>query len=52
MSDIGAVFIQALPIAIVAFATEISMGQMFATKHSYDVNSDQASVDMVLIMTN
>ncbi|XP_077976522.1 prestin-like [Styela clava] len=40
-SDIGLVFLEAIPIAIVAFAIEISLCQMFATKHSYKVDSDQ-----------
>lgn len=39
--DIVTLFVDAIPIAIVAFAVEISLCQIFATKHSYEVDSNQ-----------
>nr|XP_039272942.1 solute carrier family 26 member 6-like [Styela clava] len=39
--DIGAVMLEAIPIAIVIYAIEISLGKMFAMKHGYDIDSNQ-----------
>lgn len=40
-SDISLVFVDAIPVTIVAFAVEISLCQIFATKHAYEIDSNQ-----------
>lgn len=40
-TDVGEVMVDTIAISIVAFATEISLAQLFAEKHSYRVDADQ-----------
>uniref|UniRef100_H2ZI99 SLC26A/SulP transporter domain-containing protein n=1 Tax=Ciona savignyi TaxID=51511 RepID=H2ZI99_CIOSA len=39
--DLGTVFVDAIPIAIVVFAIAVSLAQMFAVKHVYETDSNQ-----------
>nr|XP_039254878.1 sulfate anion transporter 1-like isoform X1 [Styela clava] len=40
-ADVVSLFFDAIPLAIVAFTVEISLCQIFATKHAYEVHSNQ-----------
>lgn len=41
LSLVGEVMVDSIAIAIVAFATDISLAQMFSEKHSYKIDADQ-----------
>lgn len=44
LSLVGEVLVDSIAIAIVAFATEISLAQMFSEKHGYKIDADQVCI--------
>ena len=40
-SDIGLIFVDAIPIAIVVFSISVSLSAVFSEKHAYEVDANQ-----------
>ena len=41
MDDVGLVFTDAIPIAIVIFSVSVSLSRLLSEKHGYDFNANQ-----------